>query len=455
MIKYAALVTVVLGLLFLTETSGQQVYSVKDARSDLTFLRDQMLTYQPNLEAENPEFRKKANALIESLTTPLDAFELFTLVSKLAAYGNENHYGLGNWEDEVHKGFLEGNFLYFPAGFKVTDNKLFIQRAFENEGVLKPAMEILSINGLTVDEVLNRLYACIPSDGKIRSFQQRTLDISFPWMYYLYVERPESFRLEIKDEQGNIVTHTISALTRDQMVENVKNQEISNEEVEDTLTGIEQVYSFEINDQYALLTLRSFTRQLVEDYKVNSRKLYKEIFQELMKKGVEVLVVDLRDNSGGLNEFSDDILPYVVPEGAQGVFKISHSWEGKTREYKIPNRDKWAFEGTIYALVNGRTYSAASTFVRNLKEFANAIVVGEETGTRYEGFAAGSSQYVTLPKSGYRISIPRYSFDLFPNDKQQTTDRGILPDHLISYSIDVVIEKRDLELEYIESILKK
>jgi len=81
---------------------------------------------------------------------------------------------------------------------------------------------------------------------------------------------------------------------------------------------------------------------------------------------------------------------------------------------------------------------------KRLKEYGEAIFIGEETGTCYEGFAAGSKQYVTLKNAQFRIGIPRYHITFDQSKKQITSNRGLLPDYEIEPIIQDLLEEKDL-----------
>ena len=150
------------------------------------------------------------------------------------------------------------------------------------------------------------------------------------------------------------------------------------------------------------------------------------------------------------------MIPYFIsnkPE--ERILRTSISWEGKERVYKIPSPSGNVFRGKIYVLVNGRTYSNGHTLARYLKEFADAIIIGEETGTRYEGLAAGSSQYVILEGSGVRIGIPRYQYKFPVSSIQDTSNRGLIPDKEVTYSIQDLISKLDLHLKIAEEMIQR
>ena len=108
------------------------------------------------------------------------------------------------------------------------------------------------------------------------------------------------------------------------------------------------------------------------------------------------------------------MVPYILKDDRTAPYlKKTISWEGKTKTYKFPKRAKLAFSGQVFVLVDGRTFSDGNTLARYFHAFADATIIGEETGTRYEGFAAGSSHHITLTHTGLDIGIPRYHI-LFP-----------------------------------------
>ncbi|MEL6141342.1 MAG: S41 family peptidase, partial [Bacteroidota bacterium] len=143
----------------------------------------------------------------------------------------------------------------------------------------------------------------------------------------------------------------------------------------------------------------------------------------------------------------------LKPDNADPFLKKTVSWSGKEKVYKMPKAAKEVFQGSIYVLVNGKTYSAGSTLARYLKEYGNATVIGTETGTRYEGFAAGSRQDIHLPNTQISVGIPRYHITFPTSEKQQTANRGLLPDYTIEPTIETFTKGIDLHVaEAIELI---
>ena len=259
-------------------------------------------------------------------------------------------------------------------------------------------------------------------------------------MYFLFVEQPESFKIKIKKRStGQIEWAECNAATI--LERNAKRKE----EPTDKKESKDQVYEFKIVNGYGLLTLKTFNRGLLEKYEIEADELYEGIFKELEESGAEHLIVDLRDNNGGRNEFYEDMLPYLTDK--KGVFKTSISWKGKEKKHKYPSTSKYAFQGKTYVLINGGTFSSASVLARFFKEYTNATLIGEEAGGRYEGFAGGSAEYIFLPNSKYRVTIPRYHAVFHDGERQTTNNRGALPDYEVIPSMDDLINERDMVME--------
>ncbi|WP_152001050.1 MULTISPECIES: S41 family peptidase [unclassified Imperialibacter] len=437
-------------LTLLTLASVAQTYTDSQVKEDLQFLIGSIEEFEPALYGYNPDFKEKTDAVIRSVVSDMSVLAYFSLASKIVSLANEGHFNLGDWSDVAHKGFVDNTYKYMPLSVMVIDDRIFVWINSANSEELQRGDEILSINGRASADIIASMLPYIPSDGHIETYRLKSLTMGFPWMYYLYVEQPESFAFEYK-RQGQRSTVTIEALTREGWTANYQQRKSAAPE---EATGVKQVYEFDIKGDVAVLTLKDFTRSLVEKHDLEAGKLYEEIFEQLKTSQVSSLIVDLRDNTGGRNEFADDLIPFIMKEAGKGLFKTTESWKGKKKDYSLPKMDKLAFDGAIYALVNGRTYSAGAEIARYLKEYGNATVIGEETGTRYEGFAAGSTQSIVLPNSGIRIGIPRYHLAFPPSSSQKTSNRGLLPDHEVRYTIEDLMNEKDLEMEVALGLIK-
>lgn len=432
-----------------------QDLGLEQMKEDLNFLMNKMEEFHPDIDRYNPAIKTEWEALLKLEEESYDPISQFSLISRAVAAANEGHYGLGNWEDKAHKGFLDDEFRYLPIAVKIVGDRIFIWDLFTEKDDLERGHEIISINSVDAKEILDKLRQHLPSDGNIRSYQNLTLNTGFNWMYYLYIERAEKFLINVKDDiRGRSGRFEIPALTRSEMSLNVRARRAGQSVQAFVPKDISEVYEWKLEKEYALLSLKSFRRSLLEKYKIKAKDLYKGIFKELSRSGKKFLVIDLRSNYGGRTEMAYEMLPYIQQKASSKYFKKSYSWKGRSKSYKTPSKSRYAFTGKIYVLINGRSFSSAASLARYLKEYGGATLIGEEAGSRYDGFSAGSQQVIYLPNSNFRIGIPRYRTEYAGPGGQKEKERGLIPDFPIDYSVDDLLKEADKEMALVKSLIE-
>lgn len=185
----------------------------------------------------------------------------------------------------------------------------------------------------------------------------------------------------------------------------------------------------------------------ITSFDENSAKEFKNAFLELNKKNIKSLIIDLRNNGGGILEEALEISDYIleknetilITKDKQGNEKIEKST--KTPIIKMP----------VVVLTNGNTASASEIVAAALKENKKAIIVGERT------YGKGVIQeLITLNDgSGLKITIEEY----YTPNKNKINKIGINPDKEVnlpeqiesSYNIE---RKYDTQLQESINILK-
>ena len=419
---------------------------------DLTFLKESIKNYNPALPYYHPEFDSLATQVIKNADIDsVSEFVHFTNVSRICALANEGHFKVGDRNDVFRKGILENTHPYLPIQVKIISGHVFVLGDFSNEQLLNRGDEVIAINGIRNELILNNLLELTPSDGDILTYAYRKIEDGFASMYHFYIQQTDTFNITLRTKNYKEKIVRITALVRSDQLDNIKKYYPRNKTKTPDTEGF---YTLDINDNYAYLKLSSFDFRKVNKFNVKSNKLYKNIFKELKDKNVNNLVIDLRDNTGGRNEFADGIVPFINKKYENGSYlKKTISWDGKMKTYKLPKPSKLVFKGSIYVLVNEKTYSAGSSLARFLKEYGNATIIGTETGTRYEGFAGGSEENIILPHSKIEIGIPRYHIVYPKSEKQETINRGLLPDYEIDQTFEAYISGQDLHLKKVISLI--
>lgn len=154
---------------------------------------------------------------------------------------------------------------------------------------------------------------------------------------------------------------------------------------------LKYVKSKMLDDVTGYLRLTQFGDGVYEDMK--------KALEELQKKGMKALILDLRSNPGGELQQSIKIASMFIETG-----KIV-STKPKTGEEKIYNRKgKYFGDFPVVVLINGGSASASEIVSGALKDYKRAILVGEKS------FGKGSVQtLLPLPDGdGIKITIAKY-----------------------------------------------
>ena len=170
---------------------------------------------------------------------------------------------------------------------------------------------------------------------------------------------------------------------------------------------------------------------------------FKTAIDELQNDGMKGLVIDLRDNPGGLLDTVVDMLDYMLPDGLL-VYTADKNGNGD----KYYSDDGHQVDIPLVVLVNGNSASASEVFTGAIKDFKWGTIIGTQT------FGKGIVQDI-LPLgdgSGLKITVAHYytpsGFDLH--------GKGITPDIEVELDETAVYgEDSDNQLKAaIEKLLK-
>ena len=109
----------------------------------------------------------------------------------------------------------------------------------------------------------------------------------------------------------------------------------------------------------------------------NPSKEFKQVFQELKKQGITSLVIDLRNNGGGLLDEAVEIANFFLPRGKTLVTtkgKIAQA----SNSYKTL-REPIDLEMPLAVLVNSNTASSSEILAGSLQDLDRAVIVGNRT----------------------------------------------------------------------------
>lgn len=179
--------------------------------------------------------------------------------------------------------------------------------------------------------------------------------------------------------------------------------------VERRLIEIPVIESEMLENDIAYLWLTSFNR--------NADSQLRETMEELLAQNPTGLVLDLRDNPGGLLDQTVAIADYFLPEGVV-LYERSSTFD-LDQVHRSVTGDSGE-EIPIVVLVNAASASASEIVAGAIQDRDRGVVIGETT------FGKGSVQvtHTLSDESELRVTIARW----YTPDNQSIDGNGIAPD---------------------------
>lgn len=166
---------------------------------------------------------------------------------------------------------------------------------------------------------------------------------------------------------------------------------------------------------------------------------YKKAFADLKDQGMKKLVVDLRDNPGGLLTAVCGVLRQILPEG---LIVYTEDKNGKREEETCDGKNK--LDMPLAVLVNGNSASASEIFAGAVKDYGIGTIV---VTTTY-GKGVVQTIHSLTDGSAVKITIAKY----FTPKGNDINKKGINPDVEAELSGDItdwteLTHKEDTQLQ--------
>jgi len=319
-----------------------------------------------------------------------------------------------------------------------------------------PGTRIDSINGEAAPAVFQELADLFPRDGYNTSFPEAITYRAFNEFYISFKDVPEFYDLVVTNAYGEIHYYWEK--------------------------GLGDPMTLSIEDKVATLTIKTCGNTELNKFGNNIRKQLNRHFEKIDAAGVENLIIDIRSNGGGNQYISAELLRHLSPEpfelfadehlimnkvpnrklynsntfflNLMGSIGLKKGEDGKYRNRKVTD---WVyglkaydgliqpvenrFEGQVYCIGDGYSFSAAGQMASWLKTYTNCLFVGEEIGGAETTLTAGEYLELELPNSGVRAIIPVVFEEL--HNPRGRTGHGVQPDFPIRNSIQDLIKGHD------------
>jgi carboxyl-terminal processing protease len=165
--------------------------------------------------------------------------------------------------------------------------------------------------------------------------------------------------------------------------------------------------------------------------------------KDLKQKGARQIVLDLRDNGGGLLPSAVDVASQFLSDGVV----LYEKQKGKDEQMYQVKPGGLATDVPIVVLVNHATASASEIVAGALRDRGRAVLVGEQT------YGKGSVQHIYDLNDGSSLHVT--AAEWFTPNHHQLTGNGLQPDLATPRSDDDIAAGRDPQLDRAVTYLKQ
>jgi len=191
---------------------------------------------------------------------------------------------------------------------------------------------------------------------------------------------------------------------------------------------VETVRSNVLANNIGYIRISQFDRVTYEQF-VNA-------YERLISENVGGLILDLRNNPGGLLDVVNNITNMLVPEGI-----ITYTEDAQGRRVYVPS-DSRQIEIPLVVLVNGNSASASEVLSGAVQDTG----VGEILGTTTFGKGLVQNIFPLRDGSAVKVTVQRY----FTPAGRSIHGEGLVPDHYVE--MDVELTNNLMRLDQVDDV---
>jgi Peptidase family S41 len=457
-------------------------YSKEELQQDYTLLRNILEKKHPSLYWYTPKdsmnyfFDEGYKAIADSMTELQFGWKILAPLTAAIHCGHTSFSMSKGW----NKFIKDRRIPSFPLYMKIWKDTMVVTGNLNpGDSVIKKGSVITSINGLKSAEIISHMFGYMVEDGYSSNVNYIRLSASFPYFHRNIFGLYKTYHVRYIDSNG-IEKNTWlpyynpksdSAGRRKANKPELKEKKLTSRE------KLKNIRSLQIDTTFSLMTINSFSKGHLKSF-------FKRSFRKLRQQKSKNLVIDIRANGGGeinnyvlLTKFlrntsfkvadtafaiSKNLGPYTrhISSGFFnniGLLFVTHKekdglyhfgfWERHTFKPKRSNH----FDGKVYVLTNGLTFSASSLFCNAVKGQQNITLAGEETGGGWYGNSGIMIPDIILPNTKLRVRLPFFRIVQYHHISEKGT--GVMPDIYIGPVLKDAVNGIDTKMERVKKMI--
>jgi C-terminal processing protease CtpA/Prc len=376
-----------------------------------------------------------------------------------------------------------------PFRFRWIDRRMIVTQSLAADPALRRGTEVLAIDGVPAGTILDSLLQASRADGHNEAKRVANLEVTGADRWEAFdIYHPLFFpatgarlRLLVRPPGARTATTiAVDAHTPEQRLEAHRARQQGT--ARDTLVAFTVSYP---DARTAVLRMPTWA---LYNSKWDWQGWLERLFDELARRKVTGLVIDLRDNEGGLDvgntilahlvasdlrvpqyerrvryrRVSASLVPYLdtwdrsfLDWGDQAAGPDANGFYRLTRYDDAPGGDVIApsgprFTGRVLVLVGAVNSSATFQFAQIVQREKLGRLVGQPTGGNQRGINGGAFFFLRLPNSHLEADLPLIG--RFPD--RDMPDAGLVPDVPVTRTVQGIAQGRDEELDAALRVLR-
>jgi hypothetical protein len=433
--------------------------SRSELNEDLNYLQSALYSSHPSIFRYTCKSQLDSNFNANEFSDSATTLELEKRIRSILC-----HVGCGH--TSIYRSVVNPDQLILPFRFYYDGKNLWVRYGLIDSLSKFNGYKVFAINNHRIEELIGEMKNYHSSDGYNQTLFLRLINYEyfFNWLYNFYFDCDSVKTLNLLSQEGDSIN--LNAKT----IAEPKNHNYD----------IDRKYKI---CRYHYLNIDTSTNTAflkIESFSIHpgiARPKYKKVFKELKSLQTQNLVIDLRDNGGGLAFNANLLLSYLVNDYAYFIDKrnnrelfryltpfnkciypftyLLHNslYLRKNKivrdssiivEHNVKDKKKYHFNDNVYVITNGMTFSSASYVASVLKYKCKAILVGQETGGGEAGCNGEYLPFIKLPSSKIKILIPQSHLN---NNVVEDQGHGVIPDFETNYTVEDIIFGRDIDLD--------
>ncbi|MEJ2584319.1 MAG: S41 family peptidase [Robiginitalea sp.] len=394
---------------------AQNSFSKQQVLEDMDFLKSSLEETHYNLYAYTPKqvFDNNFNTVRASIKKDsLNLLEVTNLFQRVISKADNGHTEI-DFPAQSYIEYAYGGGTVFPLELAFEDGRALVRRNWSGNDSIATGSEVLGINGVSIAEILENIYPQVSAERPY--FKNVKIELySFPRYYWQVFGRQDIF--EVKIRSGKVIQKfTVSSVSAIDGYE-ARRTEILNAERGLKFFGP----SAYLNPGDLSGDLETF------------QEFVDSAFVKIKKRGSKNLIIDLRNNKGGDDAFSDYLVSYLAdhPFKWNSSFTLKTSallkedtrrrrdtttvfWQevlrhknGEVYDYPFepydPQPKTKRFPGKVYVLVNRQSHSQSAVTAAQIQDYGFGTLAGEETGKGSFRTSSSKTTYWMKPMKSLR-----------------------------------------------------